>query len=59
MLEKKLAPAHDILVHSEHTQKPPLTLCRPENPRLVLLQTVKTQMKYYIRRHFMMVNTIC
>ena len=34
-------------------------LSRPENPKLVLWQTVKTQMKCRIMQHFIRVSTFC
>ena len=36
-----------------------LTLCIQETPKLVLLPTVKTQMKCRIMRHFIRVYTVC
>ena len=36
-----------------------LTLYRPDTPKQVLLQTVKTQMKCCIMQHFIRVCTIC
>ena len=37
----------------------PLALCIRETPKQVLLQTVNTQMKDRIMRHFTRVYTIC
>ena len=37
----------------------PVTLCRPQTPKRVLLQTVSTQMKYHIMFHFVRFYTIC
>ena len=36
-----------------------LALCMGGTPKRVLLQTVKTQMKCRIMRHFIRVNTVC
>ena len=37
----------------------PINLCRQETPKRVLWQTVKTQMKCRIMRHFIWVCTVC
>ena len=36
-----------------------LTICIGETPKWVLLETVKTQMKCHILRHFIRVYTVC
>ena len=48
-----------IYSRSMKFQRISLTLCIRETPKWVLLQTVRTQMKCHILRHFIRVHTVC